>query len=251
MGVALTQPFSVANNNSSQAIAQSTHERYRNIILKVVSVGIASFAFLTIQMGAPIAFAGTTAVFFCSTTFLSEWFIKDGTNTLSFSSKWFSTDRFNAKEIGLFILVALSANGVAGLIFTALGISNGQHVSQLLKTGNWHIIGIAVLVAPICEEILFRGFLKDRIQDVCYLTNRYIYRLSDDASDLFPIVGQAIIFGLGHMNSLQSTAANIFLFATTTGMGILQGIEQSLLTPIVRHMTINSAVTLRLLTFGR
>lgn len=109
----------------------------------------------------------------------------------------------------------------------------------LLKLGGWHhslsstilrIVGIVIL-APIAEELMFRGFLLSR------LTQKKInLHLS--------IVIQAVIFVLLHnftyQNDLMSNIGIAQSFIDATLYGYARYHTKSIFTPISMHMTGNA-----------
>ena len=58
---------------------------------------------------------------------------------------------------------------------TSLGVLPVQIMVLQVMTGNLRAILIMHLIAPITEEILFRGFIQERIEDLGFLIDRYVY----------------------------------------------------------------------------
>lgn len=65
--------------------------------------------------------------------------------------------------IGLFVLMGFLLI-VSGLIMLKLGITpDSANVSAKVATLPWYILLFAILIAPLSEELFFRGFLSPRI----------------------------------------------------------------------------------------
>lgn len=150
--------------------------------------------------------------------------------------------------------MVFKAQLIWGVIFTALAVPPAQVIGKLIQSRNWHTIVLATLVAPITEEILFRGFLQERLEDTAYLFSRFIHPLSDNVQNRISNFGQAIIFGYVHMHKAQTKLANTLIFALTGGIGLLmssfKGRRDNLITPILAHSANNTSFCLRLLAFG-
>jgi membrane protease YdiL (CAAX protease family) len=227
---------------------------YSKTIEKTMSVAIAIFAFSTLQWGIPLAGAGACALGCASVTFFSEIFIRPSSSPTE--GRWFDYKNVNfqkLKSLGIQLCIKQIA---VGIIFTALGVTPFQHVAKLIATRNIRIIFLATLVAPITEEILFRGFLKERIEDVLYFTHRYVCSIKGETRDLISHLAQAVIFGAGHVTSAQTRLANTVIFAGTTLVGLVCSFikdkyKDSLIPSISVHAMLNSSNVLRILVFGR
>lgn len=115
-----------------------------------------------------------------------------------------------------------------------------SHISE----NQLKMIPMAILIAPIVEEILFRGLLKEWIEVGCGLIGRHIYAMSKESQHHISNIAQAILFGAGHMIS-KNKIENAIAFAILGIMGVIQGLwkkyeEGSLLTPIKMHIFQNT-----------
>lgn len=242
------------NNLPDEIIFHDAEKVQRAVFLKVSAVGIATIAFLMLQMQRTFAVACTIAGVVSSITLLSEYFLRRDDSFPNTTSNWFSTESMNGKQLFAFVGSMLVASMLAGFIFSRMKFSVGQHVQELIKKGGTRIVVLATVVAPICEEILFRGFLKERFEDACYLFSRFIHPLSNTTVKKISNACQAIIFGAVHMNGKQTFKANALIFVVTTYIGSWVGgikdRESTLITPIGYHMGLNTSVVVRLLTFG-
>lgn len=246
-------PFNLIG--SSSVTSQISQVKPRDSYLKIASIAIATFALFSAQLRFSLAFASMMTATFTSLTALSEYFLRRNSTIPIAGSNWFSTERVSGKKLLTDFCIILSINLIAGLIFSFLNISIGQYAQELIKKRDLRTLLIAPIIAPICEEILFRGFLKERLEDGCTLFSRFIKPISDDTNKLLSNVGQAILFGIGHMNALQTRAMNVFIFCATSLVGFIAGykkdLSSSLIPPICTHMSINTGVTTRLLIFNR
>lgn len=64
-----------------------------------------------------------------------------------------------------------------GLVSHLLGVNDQNKVADKIKGMPWYILGMAIFMAPICEELLFRGYIAKR----------------------FGVVISAVVFGLVHV----------------------------------------------------
>lgn len=225
-----------------------------HILLKVTSVALAALAFFTLQYGYTLAQAGVIAGTLSSLTWLSEIFLRQDRSFRCKTPNWYNTKSLDRKVMIEFLVTVLCVNVIYGMAFSYFNISIGQHVQELIKKGSLRILLIAIVVAPISEEILFRGFLQERLEDGCYLFSRFITPLSSKCVKRVSNISQAIIFGLSHVNERQTPLANALILASTTlmgyGFGGIKNLEASLFSSIFTHMSINTSVTARLLVFN-
>ena len=98
-----------------------------------------------------------------------------------------------------------------------------SQLGEQIYTGQSPILmlTVAVIIAPIAEELVFRGLVQMRIRD--YL------------GPIAGIVISAICFGIYHGNMIQ------FIYASILGLFLSFGMEksQTVLVPIVGHMAVS------------
>lgn len=246
-------PFNLLDTSSNKSEVFQTNQI--GSYLKVASVAIATFVFFSFQLRFSLAFAGMMTATFISLTVLSEYFLRRNSSFPTSGSNWFNSDHVSWKSLLKNFCFILSINLIAGFVFSLFNISIGQHVQDLIKKPNLRILLLATIVGPLCEEIIFRGFLKERLEDGCTLFSKFVKPLSDHSVELVSNVGQALIFGIGHMNDMQTRATNVFIFSATSllgfTLGVFKDLQSSLISPICTHISINTAVTTRLLVFNR
>ena len=132
--------------------------------------------------------------------------------------------------------IVSAVGGAGGLIVSLL---RGEQVSRIahstlgqLAEGSidtWHIIlgALVVFVAPVIEEVMYRGLLQQTIIRV--------------GVRRWPaIVITSVFFALMHIDAAQPHAV-VALFVLSLGLGLICERTGRLLAPIVMHMLFNSA----------
>jgi membrane protease YdiL (CAAX protease family) len=122
-----------------------------------------------------------------------------------------------ALGISAFALIFLLEIGLS-LFESATGIQLPTNVQQIFSGLPLYFIVFSTIIAPINEEILFRGFLVPRIG----------------------IIASAIIFGLLHYLSYASISEFIAAFAFGIIAGYIRKRYSSLYPSILAHMLVNA-----------
>lgn len=153
----------------------------------------------------------------------------------------------------------LAINLVLGIAFTVLGIKPFQApVLWLLNSGTWvetiyKIIRVCIL-APVLEEILFRGALQGTIQNIQGAIRHITGNMNRDLDLTVRVAAQAIAFGLAHMHTAHRKIQNVCIFVVTSMLGHVFGYLRddsfNLWSSIGAHFCVNSIATARLLVFG-
>lgn len=102
-------------------------------------------------------------------------------------------------------------------------INTYSGTEEVLTSGSIYIkVASAVIVAPVIEELVFRGLIYKRIKRVSNAT--------------IACVLSALMFGVFHFNVIQG------IYATILGLGLAFVMEKydSIIAPIFLHMTANS-----------
>jgi len=142
--------------------------------------------------------------------------------------KW--NEFFTKKYIPLFILLGIGfqflVGGIMGLIypfFTEV-FDDYAEMMGILSNGNVIIVFIeTVLVAPVVEELTFRGM-------VLHKTNKYLPFLGAN-------IIQAVLFGISHLNIIQGIYAAFFGFI----LGLVYLKFKTIFAPIFLHMLFNGS----------
>lgn len=179
--------------------------------VKVIAVAIATL----------LCFGATWALFSAGLTFLCEAMLHNGSQ-----QNWFSTHSFSVKTLFLdmcdifkgrgVILVAWVALTLLGLV-AALPAIPQTKLAEMALVEPVRFLFKCIVVAPICEEILFRGFVQERFEDAAQLLNRHIYPLSRRAQEKMANVAQAILFGIVHILGGQVAPAGKWVVALASG----------------------------------
>lgn len=121
------------------------------------------------------------------------------------------------------LLAAFVTNFILGILFFFLGATAEKHPAIEGMTAVQYLVFIIIL-APIAEEHLFRGFLQN-----------YLKPLKDKGFNLFglritfPVLMSAIAFSLAHLILLASGASGLFVtrvLVFTFVLGLIAGYYQ-------------------------
>lgn len=219
-------------------------------VKKVAAVALGCIGLFGVQMG--LTWAVTAGISFACTTLslLSESFLRQGQSQ---NTNWLRVQR--PKPNFLFhIALHLTVFPLIVALSTACGSVPAQGVAKLILSGNIRTIFLATTVAPITEEIFFRGFIQERLEDITTLINRYIYPITNSTKEFGSSVIQSIFFGALHITGTQVAGGlckKLIVLLQTTLFGYymtkLKNENRSLLPGIAMHSAQNTGVTLGLL----
>ena len=222
-------------------------ERYQ--VQKVAAVAIASLLFFGVQFYCSWALSGGIALSCSVITLLSETFLrKENIENVD----WFSRD-INKKQLMIQVAFRLAILPIILSLQIAFGTTPVQAIASHILNGNLRMILLVILVAPVAEEILFRGFIQERTEDLLNLVDRYIHRLSEPTKKYVSIALQAPLFGTIHIVGAQvaNRSMKVLVFCMTSLLGAvlawIKVMEESLLPPLVLHSAQNTGVVLGLL----
>ncbi len=211
----------------------------RQSLITIIKLVLYYFAyqlgFSAIAMGfshliVPMDMATMTSIAMVASTLVMTWHL------LHFGYVHISRDRYKEVSLpvlGVSIVFIFAAMYVLNLLIEQAGIPNTMEETFLAMSRNpFGILSIALL-APILEELLFRGAIQGGLQK----------------SGIRPwtaILVSSLIFGVVHMNPAQIP------FAFLLGMlfGWLYYRTGSLLPGIVGHVLNNSVATASMLLYG-
>lgn len=215
-------------------------------IQKITMVAIASLMLFGFQLACSLTVSIAIALACSTITLLSEAFLR---NNDPKNSNWLKHDfdkKTMMKEVALRLIFVPIALGLS----IAMGTAPMQNAVVQFMNRNARMIFLATISAPIAEEILFRGFLQERIEDVITLVGRVICPVSNAVKKYVSLFLQAVVFGLVHIPGKQVVeAANkirIFVAITIGGLwaGSYKNKDKSLLSPIAVHASQNTGVVL-------
>ena len=131
------------------------------------------------------------------------------------------------------MVFVLSATYVLNLLIEQVGIPNTMEETFLAMAGNpFGVLSISLL-APVLEELLFRGAIQGCLQ-------------ARGKSPWMAIIVASLIFGVVHMNPAQIP----FAFLLGMMFGWLYYRTGSLLPGIVGHILNNSIATANMILYG-
>jgi membrane protease YdiL (CAAX protease family) len=179
----------------------------------------------------------------------------------NYKNDWFPLGTFKekiTKEISQ-LPFALFINTFYGLALSFMGVHLVQLPVVLLKEAFKisTFVGMNMLFhicvrAPIVEEIVFRGFLQDKIKDLQTIVFGK-KALLNKIHKIVRITLQAACFGAMHYHPMQG-ASNIPIVVLTSCVGFICGFfkeeENSLVSPIGFHSVVNTSVSYRGLVFN-
>ena len=139
--------------------------------------------------------------------FIWNRFLNEVVLDKSFTKKDMRGSR-NAKLIILIlifaILLSMALNSVFSIVVTFRPDALFNEVSEQLFSGTlWQIILANTVLAPICEEFIFRGSVYAGIRTIC------LYRMGGKATVILSAVISALAFGVIHLNVTQGIYAFI------------------------------------------
>ena len=218
-------------------------------VQKAAAVGLACILFFGVQWCCSWTLATGIALGCSAITVLSEAFLRkdDAQNT-----DWTNRD-FDRRELLLQVALRLSVLPALVGLTTAFGALPLQAIATHILAGNKKIILLVALIAPIVEEIIFRGFVQERLEDLATLVDRHLYSLSKTVKDRFSMIAQSLLFGSVHITGGQvaKQSGKIVVFCATSFLGAIftqaKKEDRSLLSPIALHSSQNTGVVLGLL----
>lgn len=131
------------------------------------------------------------------------------------------------------IAFVLSATYVLNLLIEQAGIPNTMEETFLAMSRNPLGVLSITLLAPILEELLFRGAIQGRLQTMIQ-------------KPWVAIIASSLIFGVVHMNPAQIP----FAFLLGIMFGWLYYRTGSLLPGIIGHVLNNSAAAINMILYG-
>ncbi|MDP1608590.1 MAG: CPBP family glutamic-type intramembrane protease [Chlamydiales bacterium] len=180
----------------------------REQAFKVIAVAVATL----LTFGSSWAFFAAGLTLFCETALhvgsQHTWY---DTRALSFENFIFGIGK---EYLGKLVIgVALIA---LGLVVLPTGPAQTK-LAEMALAAPARFFFQAVVQAPICEEIFFRGFLQERFVDMAQLFDRHIHPLSNEFQHSIANLAQAVLFGLAHITGGQVAPGAKWLIAMSTG----------------------------------
>jgi len=165
------------------------------------------------------------AVWFAAMSLWSNWL---GAGPFAGAMKADTTWLIIAAMVGPLLLIAPSL--IVGSFMSEDGWQySGEVNEEVFAPRNWSLayIFIAILMAPIVEEVAFRGIALGAL-------------LARGLSPVGAVVLSSFVFAFSHMQ--YSPAAMLVVFLSGVGFAVLRLLSGTVLVPIVAHMSANGIV---------
>ncbi len=221
---------------------------------KILAIAIATLALFVIQLQISLSIALAATFLFTALTYLSEKYLRAGEN------KWFQLNFPQKKEVAFWATLLILKPLIIQIVFWALGIPippmPQEGLVKLILSRPWRMIPTAIFVAPFAEEVLFRGFLLERLEDLAHLWSCHICTLSRKAQQEISNIAQAVLFGAGHLNRKIQQGMQIPILLALSLYGYVFGLlkqqnRHTLLPPMVIHSANNAGVIMHVFASQR
>lgn len=216
---------------------------------KVAAVAIGTLLLLGVQLGFSLAVTMACTCLFMVLTALSEKYLRSG------GDDWLNLN-FSKKEVAFISAFLVLRPFLIQIVCWALGIPipilPQTGIAELVLSRPWRVIPLATVVAPIAEEIFFRGFLLERFEDAMVLLSRWkVIQLSKESQKEIANVCQAVIFGAVHLRQKIEDGFKfpVFLGLSLAGyiFGKMKRQEKGLIPPMIVHSANNSGAVIQIL----
>jgi membrane protease YdiL (CAAX protease family) len=214
---------------------------------KIALVALSCFGFLTLQFSFPYVLAAKISVSCATVCFACDViFPKKSSEDLL----WLNTTHMTISSwaLGFFSHQMLNIMKTI-LLFGSNGSIPIQEVSKKILNYDPKLLVISLIIAPICEELLFRGFLVERLYDLMHVAS-IIIPLTDEVQKKIAHVVQAALFGLMHIlfGQVQEFKYRVIVFCDTMFLSLvsqeMKSSTKSLVPSICYHALANLNATL-------
>ncbi|MGB7979099.1 MAG: CPBP family intramembrane glutamic endopeptidase [Chlamydiales bacterium] len=201
---------------------------------KILAVALASIALFVFQLGFSLPIACGISLFTSALTWLSEKYLRTEKND------WFNTD-FDKQRLAFWATLILLKFLIIYIFYWSLGvpfpIMPPSDFAKTVLANPWRMISLAAIVAPVAEEILFRGFFIERLEDIGLLLNRHTFiQLGKRTTDFCIDVIQALVFGAAHLKNILAPSFMGYVFS------LWKRKQNTLIAPMVIHSAHNISV---------
>lgn len=219
------------------------------LLTKITLVSLSTFTFLSLQFTATNAFKYKMSFFTGATTYICEKFFPK-----NYTDDWLKNSFDTACKVTLVVLLYYFSDFLHTILLPIE--KNGsflQKVAEEIAKRDLFTLTLSVFIAPITEEILFRGYLEERTHDVLSVISRFIYPISQNIRSEITRLFSSTAFGLMHITSSQveGIKSKIVVFFDTALSGyfgsIMKQNHNQLITSITVHCINNASCVLRIL----
>ena len=150
---------------------------------------------------------------------VSEWKLKEVVNAKFFAA-------IGCLGLSLQLLISMCLNAVYPILPQTLTEQYGELMESLLGGNIWLSLFVTVILAPLAEELLFRGVTLKQAQKVMPFMAANVL--------------QAVLFGVYHMNWIQG----VYAFVLGMILGYTARYFHSLWAAILLHAAVNGSAEL-------
>lgn len=218
------------------------------LLTKIVLVSLSTFTFLSLQVSSTNALKYKLSFFTGATTYICEKIFPK-----NYTEDWMKKSFDTACKVTLVVLLYYFADFLHTILLPIE--KNGsvlQKVAEEIAKRDLFTLALSVFIAPITEEILFRGYLEERTHDVLSVISRYIYPISQNIRSEITRLFSSTAFGLMHITSSQveGIKRKIVVFFDTALSGYFSSVmkqnHNQLITSINVHCINNVSCVLRI-----
>ena len=226
------------------------------LAVKITAVAAVALTSFVLQMSCSLTFGCGMALIATTLTLFSEKVIRPLHPEFT-SSNWINTE-INKIKLKKFIFNCLVYRTLLVTIVYGCIFSPIQTIAVAISNLHLKTILLVTIIGPLSEEILFRGFLQERIEDSLILINLFIIEIKTEKIKQLVIYTSSLLFGSAHIvgDQVVSVTKKIFVFIVITFIGkffsdMKNENNQSLLPCIASHMALNTSFTCGLILAKR
>lgn len=218
---------------------------------KIAAVAVASLIFFHVQWGLSLKSSIALTLLCCTLTHLSKRYLSHHTEI-----NWFNTE-FRKKALVFWSVVFLLQPLFWHILFLPTVRSRkAQHPPVLMDFPPLKLFIVpsikSVIVGPIIEEILCRGWLLERLEETVFLISRHIVQVPKQKQAKIANSIQALIFALGHWNNNNFRFFLLPKLATGYLLARMKNQHETLIISMVAHSMLNfSVITQAIFTMTR
>lgn len=214
-------------------------------LIKITQIALASLIFFSFQM--PLAWPSAwkiTIILGIASVFGSKLSQID-------HPQWLVFEHMKPQKISCFFLAFYVNSLIKTLLLSAVHPHDlVQEVTKLIAQKNLKMIMISIILAPFAEEILFRGFLFERFNELLVISRIVPRHLVGSYANIM----QSIFFGVLHIvgdqvKGLKNRAIVVLdTFIAGLTFGELKTVQKNLIYSISLHSLYNLRATISYLS---
>jgi membrane protease YdiL (CAAX protease family) len=237
------------------ALRENVQLAYENLKIdkplfyKITLVAISVFTFFSLQWPCSHTFKVNLTLFAILSTYIFE-----KTSSGEYSKNWLKNSFSTACKVTLVVLLYYLSDllhlGLLPLETSGLFL---QKIAEQIANYDLKMMTLSCLIAPITEEVLFRGYIEERVLDLLSLVSKHIVTMSLHMQEEIARLLSSSLFGFLHITDSQTQGIKnkIVVFLDVAKFGYLNSLikksHDQLITPIFTHCLNNVSCTLRIL----